>query len=178
MLTCTTRQVAASLVVGAVALGSLGLAGCGGSDVKTGDLEKTVVKQFAAQGVPLTDVRCEDGVEAKVDERLSCSGLNPSGTKLDLQGRITAIKDGKASFRFRAVGGTAKGPTVASQALDLLRKKIGTEAKSISCPAEIPIPTKPSVTCGLVRSDGKTYDLKLVAAPNGRFQLDVAAKPR
>lgn len=162
----------------AVAAAGLGLAACGESTVETDQVEDTITKQFAAQGIKLTEVQCEDGVEAKVDAPISCTGLNPSETKLQLEGKVTAIEDDKASFQVKAVSGIAKGPTVAAQALALLERQVGEKAKGLTCPEEIPLPTKPSVTCELTTQDDKKFDATLKIDEQSQIDVEVADTPK
>lgn len=168
------RPVTTLLGVGAA---GLGLAACG-SSVSTEQVEDTITKQFAAQNIALTDVTCEDGVEAEVGSPISCTGLNPSRTTLKLEGKVTAIEGDKASFQVKAVSGVAKGPTVAAQALALLEKEVGAKAEGLTCPEEIPLPTKPSVTCELTTQDGKRFDATLKIDTRSQIDIQVANAPK
>ncbi|MEV4422118.1 hypothetical protein AB0L40_19375 [Patulibacter sp. NPDC049589] len=177
-----TARLAAPIVVLAVVSG---LAACGGSGAKEDDgptarakVEHAIAQRFAAQGVRLTGVACADGVKVEADAPLACTGRNPSGTKLVLRGTITAVKGDTVSFRVRAVGGVAEGRVIASQVLVLVRKRLGSDARSLTCPATIRLPTEPSVTCALVKADGRTYDVATVIGADSRVQLRVAARPR
>ena len=162
----------------AVAAAGLGLTACGESTIASDEVEDTITKQFASRGVPLTDVSCDGEVEAKVDAPISCTGLNPSETTLKLEGKVTAVDDGKATFRVVAVSGVAKGPTVAAQALALLERKVGEKAKGLTCPDEVPLPTKPSVTCELTTQDGKRFDATLKIDAQSRIEVEVADTPK
>lgn len=167
-----------SLPVVLVVASALGLAACGESTIESDEVESTITQQFQAQGIRLTQVSCEDGVEAKVNAPISCTGLNPSETTLKLEGKVTAIKDDKASFQVKAVSGVAKGPTVAAQALALLEQQVGEKAKGLTCPEEIPLPTTPSVTCELTTQDDERFDATLKIDGNSRIDVEVADTPK
>ncbi|MDO9407686.1 DUF4333 domain-containing protein [Patulibacter sp.] len=157
----------------AVAAG-LGLSACGTSTIKTDQVESTIVKQFAAQGVKLTDVDCEDGVKAEVDARINCTALNPTETKLVLEGKVTKIDGDKGSFQVKAVRGIAKGTVVAEQAKMIYDAQVGETARAFTCPAEVPLPTTPSVTCKLTAEDGKTSDAKVTVDAQNQLRVEVA----
>lgn len=158
-----------------VALASVGLTACGETTIKTDEVEDTIAKQFQAQGVRLTDVDCKDGVKAEVDAKISCTALNPSETKLILEGKVTAIKDDKGSFQVKAVRGIAKGPTIAAQALSILEKESGQNARGLTCPAEVPIPTTPSVACELTTQDGAKREATVTIDAESNLNIKVAA---
>jgi hypothetical protein len=177
MPTRASRPASSLLTAGAVAVGALGLAACGQSTIKTGEVEDTIAQQFEAQGVKLHDVSCEGDVEAEVGAPLNCTALNPSETKLILEGKVTAIKDDKGSFQVKAVRGIAKGSVIETQALTIVKRRVK-DAKSLSCPSEVPIPTTPTVTCGLERANGKTYDARLQIDAQSNLQAAVSPTPR
>lgn len=167
------------LAVALASVAGLGLTACGTSTIKAEQVAENLSKEYAARGVALTDVSCEVGAKAKVGEPLTCTALNPSKTKLTLKGKVTAIEDGKIKHQlFNAVSGVADGRVVAAELLRAAQAQIGTRARTLTCPDEVPIPTRTSVTCALVKSDGKTYDAKGSIDERSRFSLDVAARPR
>lgn len=153
---------------------ALGLTACGETTIKTNEVEDTIAKQFQAQGVKLTEVECKDGVKAEVDAKISCTALNPSETKLILEGKVTAIKDDKGSFQVKAVRGVAKGPIIAAQALKILEADVGQKARGLECPAEVPIPTTPTVRCELTTQDGAKAGttVKIDAESNLNIKVD------
>lgn len=161
-----------------VAATGLGLAACGESTIGASKVEDTITKQFAAQGVQLTGVQCGDGVEAEVGGALSCTGVNSFGSTLELEGKVTAIEDDKASFQVRAVSGVAKGPRIAAQALELIERKVGEKQRGLTCPENIPLPTKPSVTCELETQDNKRFDTTVKIGTDSRMNVQVADTPK
>lgn len=172
MPTCRPRP--APTLVAVVALSALGLTACGESRIETSEVEGTISKQFQAQGVALTEVDCKDGVKAEAGARISCTALNPSQTKLILEGKVTAIKDEKGSFQVKAVRGIAKGPVIANQALSVYEKESGEDAGTLTCPAEVPIPTTPSVTCALTAEDGERRDAAVTIDARSTLTIEVA----
>lgn len=167
------------LALALVGVSGLGLTACGTSTIKADQVASNLSKEYAARGVALTDVSCEKGAKAKVGEPLTCTALNPSRTKLTLRGKVTAIEDGKIKHQlFNAVSGVAEGKVVAAELLRAAQGQIGSRARSLTCPDQVPIPTRTPVTCALVKSDGRTYDAKGSVDARSRFSLDVAAKPR
>lgn len=168
----------APIVAAVAAIATLGLTACGEKTIKTDEVEDTISKQFQAQGVKLTEVDCEDGVKAEVDAKIACTALNPAETKLILEGKVTAIKDDKGSFQVKAVRGVAKGPVIAAQARAILEKEVGQKARSLTCPAEVPIPTTPSVTCELTAQDGTKADTTVTVDAESRINVQVADTPK
>jgi hypothetical protein len=168
----------------AVVVLALALTGCGGgaeevATLRTDELEATIVRQFAAQGVPLTDVSCKDGVEARVGAPIACTARNPSRTTLVLEGTVTGLKGvERGSVRVKAVRGVAQGPVVAAQALRVLEGKVGRRARGLTCPAEVPIPTAPTVTCELTTSTGERYDTAVALDAQSRLRVRVADRPK
>jgi hypothetical protein len=177
MPTPASRSAPTVLALGGAAVAMLGLSACGKSTIKTGEVEKTIASQFAAQGVQLHDVSCKGDVKAEVGAPLSCTALNPSETKLILEGKVTAIKDDKGSFQVKAVRGIAKGSAVEGQALAIVKKRVK-DARELSCPAEVPIPTTPTITCGLTRGSGKVYDAKIQIDDRSQMKAEISTTPR
>jgi hypothetical protein len=169
------RHAAAVLAVLAAAAG---LAACGDKTLKTGELKDTIAAQFKAQGIPLHDISCPDGIKAKTGEAIHCTALNPAQTKLVLDGKVLSVKDGKANFRVRAVRGVARGTVIASQARAMLEQRVGQKAKGMTCPREVSIPTKPSITCELQTLDGKRYDTTVTIDAQSRINVQVAKQPK
>ncbi len=164
--------------VSASVLAGLVLTACGTATIKTDEVESTIAQQFAAKGVRLTDVSCEDGVKAEAGAPLRCTALNPAGTKLVLEGRVTKVKGDRGSFQVKAVRGVAKGPVIADQARALLERKVGQKARGMTCPASVPIPTTPSVTCELTTQDGKRYDVTVTIDAQSTLDAQVADTPK
>lgn len=156
----------------------LGLGACGADTIKTDEVESTISRQFAAQGVKLTEVTCEDGVEAEVDAPIACTALNPSKTKLVLEGKVTSVDGDKGSFQIKAVRGVARGPVIASQAQRILENEVGEKARGMTCPEEVPIPTKPTVTCELTTMDGTKLDAAVSVDAESRLNVKVADTPK
>jgi hypothetical protein len=169
---------ASTALAAAVAVGAFGLVGCGEKTIKTDEVESTIVTQFAAQGVKLTEVKCDDGVKAEVDAKISCTALNPSQTTLNLEGKVTKVDGDKGSFQVKAVSGVAKGSVVAAQAQALLEKQVGQKAKGLTCPTEVPIPTKPTVTCELTTQDDTKFDTTVTIDANSKIDVEVADKAK
>jgi hypothetical protein len=167
------RPAAGRLFAG-VAVAAVALAGCGGGTLKTEELRTTIQQQFRAQGIPLHDVSCEDGVEAEKGAEVSCTALNPSDTELVIEGRVTAIRDGRASFRAKAVRGVAKGDVVAAQARTLLEQKVGQKAAGMTCPERVPIPTTPTVRCVLTTTQGPRYEATVRIDAQSRMDVELA----
>jgi hypothetical protein len=173
----TTHQAVKLLAIGAVGAAALGLTACGDDVVKTGQMEDSISKQFAAQGLSLKSVKCDSGTKAKVGESIRCTGLNEAGTKLNITGSVTAIKDKRASYRVKVLSGVAKGSVISTQALATAKQQNG-KVTGLTCPDEIPLPTKPAVTCAATTSDGKTYDAKIAIDDQSQLRLTLASKPR
>lgn len=172
----TARPSALAAALTAVAAGAA-LVGCGGAGtVKTGELQKTISSQFEAQGIALHEVRCKDGVEAEKGARVSCTALNPSGTTLVIEGSVTAVKDGKATFAAKAVRGVAKGDVIAAQARKLLEQQVGEKAAGMTCPARVPIPTTPSIRCVLATTQGPRYAATVTIDAQSRINVELADK--
>lgn len=177
MSTGTSRPAPKLLAIGAAAVAALGLTACGGSVIKTGQIEDTITKQFAAQGINLKSVDCKDGTKAKVNAAITCTGLNDAGTKLNIEGKVTAIKDSRASFRVKAVSGVAKGTVVSTQGLTIAKQQ-DSDVTGLTCPAEISIPTKTPVVCAAKKSDGKAYDAKVSIDGQSNETVAIAKSPR
>ena len=176
----TRRPRPASTLTGAsIALvAALGLSACGTSTIDNAQVESTIVKQFQAQGIALKDVSCEDGIDAEVGAPVSCTGLNPVDTKLFLEGKVTKVDGDKGSFQVKAVRGVAKGPVVAAQAKRILEAEVGQTARAFTCPAEVELPTKPSVTCEVTLQDGMRRDAKLTVDAQNKLQVEVARQAK
>lgn len=169
------RRVGVGLSVGLV----VALAGCGGGTVNTAELRTTIERQFQAQGIKLHDLACKDGVQAEKGAKVSCTALNPSDTELVIEGSVTAVRDGKATFAAKAVRGVAKGEVVAAQARQLLEQRVGQKAAGMTCPERVPIPTTPTVRCVLTTTQGPRYEatLRIDAQNRLNVELDDTALP-
>jgi hypothetical protein len=151
------------------------LAGCGGAGtLNTAELRTTIADQFKAQGIPLRDIRCHDGAKAEKGARVSCTALNPAGTTLVIEGSVTAVRDGKATFAAKAVRGVATGEVVAAQARALLEQRVGQKAAGMTCPARVPIPTTPSVRCVLTTTQGPRYAATVRIDAQSRLNVQLA----
>ena len=167
------RHAAVPIVVAAVLL-----AGCGDKTLKSDELKDTIATQFKAQGAPLHDISCPDDIKAQTGAEIHCTALNATDTKLVLEGKVASVTDDKARFNVKAVSGTAKGTVIAAQARQLLEQKVGQKAKGMTCPAEVPLPTKPSVTCELQTLDGKRYDATVTVSVDAQINVEVAQTPK
>jgi hypothetical protein len=151
------------------------LAGCGGAGtLNTGELRSTIARQFEAQGIPLKHIRCRDGAKAEKGARVSCTALNASGTTLVIEGSVTAVRDGKATFAAKAVRGVAKGEVVAAQVQELLERKVGQKAAGMTCPARVPVPTTPTVRCLLRTTEGARYAVTVTIDARSAVDVEVA----
>lgn len=155
--------------------GSIGLAGCG-SSIDTAEIEQTVVAQFAAQDIPLTDAHCDD-VEAEVGAPVRCTALNPQQTKLFIEGEVTAIEDGKGRFEVVATRGEAKGIAVAAEAKALLEAKVGQKADAMACPDTVAMPTTQPVRCTLTVAGGARYGVDVSIDQKGKISAVVDDEP-
>ena len=156
----------------------LALAACGEEKKLEGeDAAKPIAAQSREKGVALREVSCKD-MKAEVGAALSCTALNPAGTKLVIEGSVTKVDGDRARYRYKAVGGTADGARLARQGRTLLERRVGQRAKSLTCPEKVRMPTRPSVTCTLETRDGLTFDVKLIVDADGELELEVADKPR
>jgi hypothetical protein len=155
------------------------LAGCGDKTLKSSELKDTIASQFKAQNIPLHDISCPDDIKAKTGAAIRCTGLNASDTKLVLEGKVTSVTDDKAHFAVKAVSGIAPGAAIAAQARKVLEQQVGAKAKGMTCPREVAIPTKPTVTCELTTLDGKRYDATVTISADAQLNVKVAdtAKP-
>jgi hypothetical protein len=166
------------------ALAVLGLTACEASVSTGGDESKLVrdqvvaeiAKQYREQGLPVTQVRCGDGIEGKVGTPISCTAVNEKGVTLVITGSVTRWKDRKGSFSVRTTGARARGPMIAAETKSALEKSVGQEARSVTCPAEVPIPTAPSVTCVLTAMDGTSVDVRVTVDQGGDLRAKVATK--
>jgi len=153
------------------------LAACGTSTVNADELEGSVTEQFKAQGIPLTDVSCSDDVEAKAGAKLSCTGRNPAGTVLRIEGSVRSVKDGKAQYHVKAVGGTAPGTAIAAEAKRRLEQQVGQEARGMTCPATVELPTRPSVRCRLQADARTAYGATVTVDAEGAMNVVVDRQP-
>jgi hypothetical protein len=168
-----TRPVAVRLTV--AALTAAALAGCGGAaTVNTEELRTTIREQFRGQGIVLRDIACKDGVEAKEGAAVSCTARNASDTELVIEGRVTAVRDGKATFAAKAVRGVAQGGVVAAEARRLLEQRVGQKAADMTCPDRVPIPTTPSVRCVLTTTQGPRYEATVKLDAQNRLNVQLA----
>jgi hypothetical protein len=151
------------------------LAGCGGAGTLNADeLRTTIDEQFRAQGIPLHEIACDDGTKAEKGARVSCTALNPSDTELVIEGRVTAVRDGRAAFAAKAVRGVAKGEVIAAQARKLLEQRVGQEAAGMTCPDRVPLPTTPSVRCVLTTTQGPRYEATVTLDARSRLNVQLA----
>jgi hypothetical protein len=166
----TTRRTL--VAVAAVAA----LAGCGGGagTVNTGELRTTIREQFQDQGIVLRDIACRDGVEAEEGAAVSCSARNAADTELVIEGRVTAVRDGKATFAAKAVRGVAKGEVVAAEARRLLERRVGQKAAGMTCPDRVPLPTTPTVRCVLTTAQGPRYEATVRLDARNRLNVQLA----
>jgi hypothetical protein len=165
-------RVALLLVVAAL------LAGCGEKTLKSSELKDTIASQFKSQGAPLHDISCPDDIKAKTGAAIRCTALNPSDTKLVLEGKVTSVTNDKAHVKVKAVSGVAKGTVIAAQAQALLEQQVGQKARGMTCPREVKIPTKPTVTCELTLRDGKRYDTAVTIGADASVHVEVSRAPR
>ncbi|WP_026909951.1 DUF4333 domain-containing protein [Patulibacter minatonensis] len=186
MLSIRARSAVRRATVAATAgVALLGLTACEAS-VSTGDDESKVVrdqvvaaitKQYEEQGIPVTQVRCGDGIEGKAGTPISCTGLNDKGTTLVITGSVTRWEDGKGSFSVKTTSARARGTVIAAQTKSALEKSAGEEARSVTCPAVVPVPTTPDVTCTLTTMDGTALDVRVTVDQGGALNAKVATKP-
>lgn len=155
---------------------SVGLAACGTSTIDVSQVESTVVKEFAAQGVPLRETSCED-VDAEVGAPVRCTALNPQDTKLFIEGKVTAINDDKGRFEVVAARGEAKGTAIAADAKALLEAEVGEKARAMTCPETVEIPTKTPVRCTLTVGDGTRYGTSVAVDDKGKASVEVDDRP-
>ncbi|MEV4420297.1 hypothetical protein AB0L40_10025 [Patulibacter sp. NPDC049589] len=146
--------------------------------LKTSQIERLIVDQFAAQGVRLHRVSCASGVQAAVGARISCTALNPADTKLIIRGKVTSVSGGTARIKVKAVRGIAKGTVIARQVRSLLEKQVGQRSAGVTCPKHVPIPTTPSVTCVLRTTQGPRYSVTVRIDAKSRITAKVATRPR
>jgi hypothetical protein len=166
----TARRLGVGLSVGVV----VALAGCGGGTVNTEELQATIDRQFRDQGIALHELSCKDGVQAEKGAKVSCTALNPSDTELVIEGRVTAVRDGKATFAAKAVRGVAKGDVVAAQTRELLERRVGQKAAGMTCPERVPIPTTPTVRCVLTTTQGPRYEATVRIDAQNRLNVELA----
>lgn len=160
----------------AIGVASAGLAGCGSSTIDTSEVEDTIVAEFAKQRIPLTDTSCEE-VEAEVGADVRCTALNPQHTKLFIEGKVTAIEDGRGRFEVKAVRGEADGDAVAAQARRVLEARVGQRAEAMTCPDTVDVPTTQPVRCTLTVPGGTRYGVSVTFDANGEMSAQVDDKP-
>jgi hypothetical protein len=161
------------------------LGACGGSvsvgtkrTVDLDEVQASIEKQYAAQGIVLTDLDGKDGVELKTGAPIVCTAINDKGTILDIRGSVTSTEGGRGRFRVRTVAAIAKGPVIAARAKELLEQKFDQRTRSLTCPKTVPIPTRPSVTCELTTLDGLRYDATLTVNAQADLQIRVADRAK
>ncbi len=157
------------------------LAGCsasvGDDNLKVDQVKDTITKQYAAQGVKLSDLTCNDEIEGEKGAPIKCTALNQKGTKLYIEGEVTEIKDSKANFKVETVRATATGAKVAELASAALEKQVGRAPEKLTCPDEVPLPTTPTVTCELT-DQGKVYDATVTITKSLDINVKVAETPK
>jgi hypothetical protein len=152
------------------------LAGCS-KTIDSAEVQDTIATQFKAQGVTLTKIDCNDDVEAEVGAKISCTAENAAAqATLNIEGEVTEVDGDRGRFSAKAVSGTSKGPFVAASAKKIIEDQTSESVESMTCPAVVQIPTKPSVDCTLV-SKGRRYAAKVSIDGNSRFNVNVAPKP-
>ncbi|WP_320671620.1 DUF4333 domain-containing protein [Patulibacter defluvii] len=159
------------------AAGSVALAACGTDTLDTGQVERTIAEQFKAKGIPLTDVTCKDDVEAKVGTPVSCTGKNPGGTVLRLEGKVSERNGDRARFEVKAVGGTAIGSVLADQAKAVLEQRVGQKADSLTCPKTVEIPTAKPIRCTLAVGATR-FGVSLNVSAEGALNVKVDDRPQ
>jgi hypothetical protein len=87
------------------------------------------------------------------------------------------VNGSHGSFHFKVVRGIAEGTKVATQVKAMLERRAGQRARSMACPKEVPLPTRPSVTCRLTTLDGKIFLTKVTADAQGNLAAEVAKQP-
>ena len=174
-----TRRVAiaVALVASAAGLGLLPAGAGAAGTLNTSEVESTIRRQFADQGVRLRRVSCRS-VRAQVGARISCTALNPSDTKLVLRGKVTSLSGDSAGFSVKAVYGFAKGSVIAKQVRTLLERRAGERARRVTCPQRVRIPTTRTVTCALTTRQGQVFDVRVRIDAKSRISARVADRPR
>lgn len=160
----------------AIGAASAVLAGCGSSTIDTSQVEETIVAEFAKQNVPLTDTECED-VEAEVGAEVRCTADNPQDTTLFIEGRVTAIEDGRGRFQVKAVRGEAEGDAVAAQARRALEAQVGQRAEGMTCPDKVAVPTRQPARCTLTVPGGTRYGVSVAFDANGKMSAQIDDEP-
>ncbi len=168
------RRAAAPVVL---LLSAALLAGCGTETVNTGEMEDTITEQFKAQGIALTGVTCKDDVKAEVGEPISCQGKNPAGTVLNIEGSVKSRDGDRVRFEAKAVSGVAPGTAIASEAKARLEQQVGQQAKALTCPDRVKLPTTPSVRCKLQADDRTAYGVTITVDAQGKLNAEVDRKP-
>ncbi|EHN11300.1 hypothetical protein PAI11_18280 [Patulibacter medicamentivorans] len=171
------RRPHALVPIALATAGATLLTACGTSTLDTGEVEKTIASQFKAKGIPLTDVRCRDEIEAKVGTPVSCTGKNPGGTVLRLEGKVSERNGDRARFEVKAVGGTAIGSVIAAQTKAVLEQQVGQKADGMTCPKTVEIPTKRPIRCVLT-AGGTRLGVSVTVDENGRLDAKVDDQPR
>jgi hypothetical protein len=154
------------------------LAGCGEKTVKTDELKQAITEQYTAQGVKLRELACPDDIKGEAGAAIKCTALNPAGTKLYIEGSVTSADDDGGRFKVKTVRLTLPGKRIATRARELLEQQVGQRAAGMTCPAEVEIPTKPSVTCELATTDGKRFDTAVKVDLDGNINVAVAKTPK
>ena len=82
----------ALLAMGALGVVALAATGCG-SSLSSEELEKQVSQSFKSQtGLTVKSISCEEA-ETSVGSPISCTATAPDGTKLTVDGKVTAFND-------------------------------------------------------------------------------------
>lgn len=172
-----------SKVLSFAALTAIGLtfAGCeasvstGGDKTDTDSVESSIKAQYPDKsgGFKLTSITCEEG-DAKVDATFTCSAVNDVGTKLEIEGTVTSVKDGDVGFSWSTTKTLAKGIAFSDAAATNLQNQ-GSAVSSIECPEEIEIKKGNQVDCTATMDNGTTQDVKLTLTDNnGGFDADLS----
>lgn len=159
-----------------VATAALALTACGTETLDTKKVESTIVAQFKAQDIPLTEMSCKT-VDPKVGSPVRCTALNPAKTKLFIEGKVTSRDGDTAHFDVKAVRGEARGTVIAAQARAILEEQVGEKAKDFTCPAAIAIPTKKPARCTITVGSGERYGVNVEVDGNSKVSAEVDSEP-
>ncbi len=140
------------------------------------EVEETIVTEFAAQGVPLSDVSC-DSVAAEVGAAVRCTASNPKDTELVIEGSVTAIEDGRASFTVEGVRGEVQGPALAEDAKRMLEAEVGQRAVAMTCPEKVVVPTPSPIRCTLTVQGNVRYGVDVSVDADGELSAEVDDEP-
>lgn len=169
------RPLTAAVLTASATL-AVALSACGSDTIDTDKVESTIVAQFKQQGIPLTDVTCDE-VEPKVGAPVRCTALNPSKTKLFIEGKLTSRNGDKVHVEADVVRGEANGAAFAKEIEAKVEQQAGVEIEALSCPKSFAMPTTSPVRCVATVAGGDRHEITFSVDAKGKSDLEFDTEP-